>query len=172
MELAQWLAETTCGEVTFRNVITLRPQATLAQAASTLLAQQITGAPVVDAGGTVVGVLSASDLLLAEARVARQLEAVESSFWNSSLALPMSVYADRLAAVRDQAVPAAERPVAEFMTRDLVSVTPDTPLGTAIQRMVDAHIHRLVVVNEQGSLVGIVSTTDVLAALMRAGRSA
>ena len=61
----------------------------------------------------------------------------------------------------------AEQPVEHFMTTDLVSVTENTPLQTIVQQMVDAHIHRVVVLDDHQHLQGIISTMDVLAALRR-----
>jgi predicted transcriptional regulator len=52
-----------------RDLITLRPESPLAQAAGVFLHEQISGAPVVDAGGVCVGVLSVSDILEAEERL-------------------------------------------------------------------------------------------------------
>jgi CBS domain-containing protein len=140
----------------------------LAQAAGLLLREQMSGAPVVDEQGVCVGVLSANDVAGAEEKVtlARQKEA-QSSLWNSQLALPASVYESRLAAIRDKVAPAGNQPVERFMTSDVVSVTPDTPLRNVIRNMVDAHIHRVVVLDRERRLQGIISTMDVLAALLR-----
>ncbi len=59
--------------------------------------------------------------------------------------------------------------VEKFMTQDVVTVEPAVPLARVARMMVDAHIHRVVVVDEQGRPVGIVSSTDVLAVVARAG---
>jgi CBS domain-containing protein len=168
MEIAAWLATTRASDIMVRNVVTLKPSDTLADAAATLLYEQISGAPVIDAAGICVGVLSASGVLGAEDRVAQERRKVaESSFWNSSLVLPMSVYAARLEEVRDRIAPAAGQPVERFMTSDLVSVAADTPLRAVVESMVNAHVHRVVVLDADRRLRGIVSTTDVLAALLR-----
>jgi CBS domain-containing protein len=53
------------------------------------------------------------------------------------------------------------------MTPDPVTVTPATPVGRIAQMMVDAHIHRLVVIDKNQNPVGIVSATDILGALAR-----
>jgi CBS domain-containing protein len=51
------------------------------------------------------------------------------------------------------------------MTRDPVLVTPETPITELARKMLDAHIHRVIVVDEQRRPVGVVSSTDVLAAV-------
>jgi CBS-domain-containing membrane protein len=53
------------------------------------------------------------------------------------------------------------------MTTDLVTALPGTPIGDLAQRMIDAHIHRIIVTDAEGRPVGIVSSTDILAAVAR-----
>jgi CBS domain-containing protein len=57
-----------------------------------------------------------------------------------------------------------------YMTTDIVSVGTGTPLPEVARKMVDAHIHRVPVLDERGRPVGIVSSTDVLAAVARDSR--
>jgi CBS domain-containing protein len=52
------------------------------------------------------------------------------------------------------------------MTTDLVSVTPQTRIGELARQMLDAHIHRLFVLDEKGRPAGVIATTDVLAAVV------
>lgn len=61
--------------------------------------------------------------------------------------------------------------VGQYMTLDPATVTADTPLTELAQRMADAHIHRVLVVDRLYRLVGIISSTDVLAGIVRAGRT-
>lgn len=58
-------------------------------------------------------------------------------------------------------------PVADVMTRTVLGVRADDPALLAVRRMVFGGVHRLLVVNGDGQVVGIVTTTDVLAALDR-----
>lgn len=53
--------------------------------------------------------------------------------------------------------------VRQFMTADPVTVTPDTSLRALARQMIDAHVHRVVVVDERRRPIGVVSTTDVAA---------
>jgi CBS domain-containing protein len=53
------------------------------------------------------------------------------------------------------------------MTTDVVTASPQTPLPELARMMVDAHIHRIVITDDLGKPVGIISTTDVLAAVAR-----
>jgi CBS-domain-containing membrane protein len=62
------------------------------------------------------------------------------------------------------------RRVGEVMTHFALTVRPDDPATLAISRMLDASIHRVVVVGEGGKLAGILSSTDVLRAIERGDR--
>jgi CBS-domain-containing membrane protein len=137
------------------------PRAMSLAGAAHLLAQAgVSGAPVVDSEGRCVGVLSANDFV---------------------------TYADKghLAAKRPDGRACAhtawqvidlhgvpEDDVEQFMTTDPVTARPGTPLAELAQRMVDAHIHRLIVVDADDRPVGIVSSTDILAAVARSAQRA
>jgi CBS-domain-containing membrane protein len=58
--------------------------------------------------------------------------------------------------------------VRRYMTADVVTAGPETPLPELARMMIDGHIHRVIVVDEQHRPVGIVSSTDLLAALAHA----
>jgi len=55
--------------------------------------------------------------------------------------------------------------VRRFMTPDPVTARPDTSIRVLARMMFDAHIHRIIVVDEERTPIGVVSSTDVLAAL-------
>ena len=75
-----------------------------------------------------------------------------------------------LAEVRDKLTPASEQPVSNLMVRDLVTVSETDPLDKVVRSIVDAHVHRILVTDEEGKLCGIISTIDVMASLLRAAR--
>ncbi len=58
------------------------------------------------------------------------------------------------------------------MTAQPVTVGPTALIGELAQKMVDAHIHRVVVVVDESRPQGIVTSTDVLAAVARAAQAA
>ncbi len=55
--------------------------------------------------------------------------------------------------------------VRRYMTAEVVTVGPATPLSELARTMINCHVHRLLVVDDQRRPIGIVSSTDVLAAL-------
>jgi predicted transcriptional regulator len=50
----------------------------------------------------------------------------------------------------------------DVMTPDVISISEDVAVGEAAKRLLDSHIHRLLVVNEDGRPLGILSTTDII----------
>src|SRR5262249_61745000 len=55
--------------------------------------------------------------------------------------------------------------VRSYMTSDPVTADLNTPVHLLAKRMLDAHIHRIVVVDAEGHPTGVVSSTDILAAV-------
>jgi CBS domain-containing protein len=142
------------------NVTTIPQAMSLAGAAHVLSSAGVSGAPVVDNDGRCVGVLSSNDFVAYADKGHRagklaKREACAYSAWQ---------------VIDLEGLPVDE--VRRFMTPDPVTARPATPLADLAQMMVDAHIHRVVVVDPDGRPMGIVSSTDVLAAVaMSAQRS-
>jgi CBS domain-containing protein len=71
--------------------------------------------------------------------------------------------ADILAHDREAVGPAAdEERVADLMTPAVFCVAPDAPAGRVAREMIDLKVHRLFVVDERGTLVGVISALDLL----------
>lgn len=119
---------------------TIRGTDTVAEAIALLAESHVTGVPVIDDHGRLVGVLSNSDILdvLAEHSDPEAREAVFE-----------------------------ETVVQEVMTPRPQTITPDATVRDAAQRMLYLEVHRLFV-EQEGRLVGVVSTTDLVRALAAA----
>jgi predicted transcriptional regulator len=126
---------TTARDIMTRTVFTLQRDATLGDAADALGARGVSGAPVCDSHGRVVGVISRGDL------------------------------AD--AALGTRARPGAC--VSDVMSLDVLAVAPDEPLSTVASRMVFEGVHRMVVLDADQMLIGIITPLDVLRVVMHAG---
>jgi len=149
------LAEMGVCDVMSRNVIMIPEQMSLPGAARILSRAQVTGAPVVDGEGRCVGVLSATDYLhLAEHPEHRP----HASAATECQCKPWQIF---------ESEPDAEPLVRDVMNRDPVLVAAITSLREVARQMLDAHIHRVVVVDGAGRPIGIVSSTDILAAVAR-----
>jgi CBS domain-containing protein len=136
---------------------TLIPRDMSLEAAARMLSRdQISGAPVVDDLGRCVGVLSTTDYLHWVERRGRPIK--ESHDHSECVCAWQMVDVEKL----------PDDTVSSWMTHDPVTATPDTPICDLARAMTDAHIHRIVVVDENGRPIGVVSSTDILAAVARA----
>src|SRR5437762_13804966 len=104
-------------DVMTRDVVTLRPDQPVAEAADVLAGKQIGAAPVVDGDGRLVGLLRDEDLIVSEARL--HVPTV-ISFLNAELVLPRAMH--RWEADLKKAVGAT---VGDVMTTDLETAGPD-----------------------------------------------
>ena len=141
-------------EIMSRPVLSIGPGASIRDAIRLMLEQRISGVPVVDGAGKLVGILTEGDLLRrGETGTERQRRP-----WLEFLLGP-----GRLA---EDYVKTHGRRVEEIMTRHVVSIGPDTPVGELVQVMDSRRIKRLPVLDGD-VLVGIVSRADLMAALAR-----
>ena len=149
-------------DVMTKQVILLKDTDTIEQAVRQLKEQHITGAPVVDNSGIFVGILSVSDLIgrTKPGTDEPELPPVPLSHGDDDTTWDLF----------EKAYPLNEDVSAEAvgsrMTKRVTSVTETAPLVEVAQVMCRGHWHRVPVVNEGGSLIGIISTMDILAALV------
>jgi CBS domain-containing protein len=146
-------------DVMTRGAFTVTADSTVNDAARLMLSHRVSGLPVVDAGGALVGMLTEGDLLRrAEIGTDRRRPR-----WLELLLGP-----GRLA--RDYVHTHAGK-VGDVMTREVVSIGPGTPLDEVAELMERHRVKRLPVV-EKGRILGIVSRANLLAALLEAAGEA
>jgi len=140
-------------DVMTTDVISVDPDTTV-QALATLLAERgISGAPVVDSGGHLIGIVSEGDLLH-RAEIGTAQRHRRRSWW-------LDHYASDLA--RDY-VKSHARTVKDIMTRDVVTITEDTDLGDVAALLEAKRIKRVPVMRD-GKIVGIISRANLVRAL-------
>jgi CBS domain-containing protein len=146
------------GDVMTRKVISVASDASAMQAGTLMLKHQISGLPVVDSSGVLLGIISEGDFLR-RAELGTQRRRPR---WLAFLIGP-----GRLAS---EYVHACGRKVKEIMTPNPYTVTEATPVTEVVQLMERHRIKRVPVVCGR-RLVGIVSRADLLGALARLARA-
>lgn len=157
------LGTLTARDLMTEKLIVLHESDTIEQAANLFRDLAISGAPVVDGSGAPIGVLSVTDIVPAVA--ARMSAAPTGAVPQSREAEWAEIWALLTGRTTSVAAGGQER-VETWMSRRLVSVREETPLADVARIMCDGHRHRVTVVDTQGKLRGIVTTMDILAALV------
>jgi len=146
-------------DVMTRNVISVAPDATVLQAARLMLQHHISGLPVVDKAGKLVGVLSEGDFLR---RRETQTERRRSR-WLEFLMGPGRVAADYVHSHGSK--------VSEVMSPAVRTIGEDTPLEDIVQTMEKHRIKRLPVMRGD-KVVGIVTRSNLMHAMVSLARVA
>jgi len=139
------------------HVISVSPETSLLDVHRLFLEEEISGAPVVDDEGRLVGVITASDLLratdeerdsvVADKEYFRDLLPYSAPDWSSGT----EDFQDRL----------AERCVEDSMTRSVLTIAPTASAAEAARKLRENGVHRLFVV-DKGSVLGVISAFDLL----------
>lgn len=151
-------------------VACLSPEDTIESALQSFEELRISGAPVVDGAGRMVGVLTLSDVARPEHTSGDRLETAPREF---DLAEESEGAGDELPgevffAKEDYSVEVRGRElVSDWMAEEVLSVRPDAPLSEVCEAMVNQGIHRLFV-TQGDKLVGVVSSFDVMRAVAQA----
>lgn len=149
--------ELTAKDVMHRRVVTVDPEMTLREAAQVFLDRCVTGAPVVDADGKLVGVVSQTDLIRYGQRAQPAPSETPGYYHESDGEVLVS---------HMRAEPPATVQVQEIMTPAAFLTEADTPIREVARFMLRRHVHRIIV-TRHGRLAGIISSMDLLRALVR-----
>jgi CBS domain-containing protein len=141
-------------DVISRDVVSVNPQDTLREAVSIMVENRVSALPVVDSRDHCVGVLSVTDLLGMTRDLSDELNALSESGGLDHERLVQQL--EHAEVLTDQ--------VQDWMTSNVVSVQVDSTLQQAARLMLKNRVHRLVVLDDQKSVAGVVSTMDLLAA--------
>ncbi|MBD2837760.1 HPP family protein [Pseudomonas sp. JM0905a] len=140
--LRRTMGDLRAARIMSRDLRTIAPDAPVSEAWKLLDRHHLKALPVLDDKQHLVGILTLSDLL-----------------GHAASAAPRSL-ADRFRARR-------EAPVSRLMTRPVRCVTVDTPVVELVSLLSDQGLHCLPVLDDGGRVVGIVSQSDLIAALYR-----
>lgn len=139
-----------------KRVVTVTPDMTLREVAKLFSDRRISGAPVVEPGGGLVGVVSQTDLVQQE----RDSSAVAPAYQRQTEETARS----RGLHIEDPDYTRVE----QVMTPWVVSFEQDTPVPEIARQMLAKRIHR-VMITRDGKLCGIVTSMDMLRALAKIG---
>lgn len=136
--------------------VTIAATASIEDAIRVMEENNISGLPVVNDQGTLVGILSEGDLLARESQMKPPLFL--------SL-LGGVIYFESPSQFHQHMKKSLGMLVQDLMTPKPIVTKPDLPLTQAAQIILDRNVNRLPVVDEQGHLVGIITRHDLVQAM-------
>lgn len=142
--------ETTCAEVMSKDVITTEFGTSLTEAWKLLHDNKVTALPVIDRGRYVIGILTKADFL------------------EHADIHPHEGFADRLSnLIRPSLQSHSEKVevVGQIMTTEVQTALEHQSIVELVEWMSDARLHQIPIVNEQRKLVGMLTQSDMIAAL-------
>lgn len=152
------LAADSAGDLMSTNPISLDRDATVHEAIGLMTDRGFDAAPVIDEKGRPLGVVTVSDILVHNREYARYLKTGD-----------MTVRTDASSHTRmppDFGIEVIDRTrVREIMTPAVFTVMPETPAPEVVRKMLEMKVHHLFVADRDGTLVGVISTSDILRAL-------
>ncbi len=140
-----------------RDPVSIPPTASIRELATLLEENGISGVPVVEHSGRVVGIVSKTDL------IRRCLDGTGE--------MPPAYLFETLAEQGDEeqgeVVPEPDIRVEDFMTEDPLMVSPEVSAVEVARLMHEKRVHRVIVADRERLPIGIITSLDLLGALFR-----
>jgi CBS-domain-containing membrane protein len=135
-----------------RPVHTVRPETRMSEAAHLMVTERVSGLPVVDASGRLVGIITEADFLRG---MGVPTQHPTHNLWQTleSLLHHLAHHAE---------LEGPDDPVSEHMARDVVCVSPDHSIHHALGSMKRHGVKRLPVCDEQRQVLGMVTRSDLV----------
>jgi len=147
----------TAKDIMTRDVVTVTPDTSIEELSSLLVQNEISGVPVVDEGGALIGIVTENDLISQNKRL--HIPTVVSF-------LDAAIYLESSKKFEQEVKRMAATKVGDICNRKVVSITQDTTVVDIATIMDEKKVHLLPVVTA-GKIVGIVGKRDVLKAVAR-----
>ncbi len=146
----------TVTDVMSRDPIVVRTETPLKEAIQILAEKRISGIPVVDDVGKLVGIISETDLMWQETGVTPPAYI---------MFLDSVIYLQNPATYERELHKALGQTVGEVMSKNPVTISPEKTVKEAAQLMHDRSIHRLPVIDSASQVVGILTRGDIVRAM-------
>ncbi len=146
----------TVADVMSRDPIVVKPETPLNEAVQILAQRRISGLPVVNDAGKLVGIISETDLMWQETGVTPPAYI---------MFLDSVIYLQNPATYERDLHKALGQTVGEVMSKNSITVSPDKTVREAAKLMQDHNVHRLPVLDSEGQVIGILTRGDVIRAM-------
>jgi CBS domain-containing protein len=146
----------TVADVMSSDPIVVRPETPLKEAIRILAEKRISGLPVIDDAGKLVGIISETDLMWQETGVTPPAYI---------MFLDSVIYLQNPGAYERDLHKALGQTVGEVMSKNPVTISPDKSLKEAAKIIQEHKVHRLPVLDSTGKVIGLLTRGDIIRAM-------
>ena len=151
------MSELLARDVMVKKVITINKNASVAELSELLIKNKISGLPVVDDSGKLVGIATEGDLIVRDA---------DLHFPRYFKLLDSIIYLESLNKFKRNLRKYLGTKVEDVMTSKVKIVKEDTPVNVVANIMVRNNVNRVPVLDNDGDLVGIITRADIVKSMV------
>jgi CBS domain-containing protein len=151
------MSELLARDVMVKKVITINKNASVAELSELLIKNKISGVPVVDDSGKLVGIATEGDLIVRDA---------DLHFPRYFKLLDSIIYLESLNKFKRNLRKYLGTKVEDVMTSKVKIVKEDTPVNVVANIMIRDNVNRVPVLDNDGNLVGIITRADIVKSMI------
>jgi CBS domain-containing protein len=144
-------------DIMVKKVITIQKDASVEELSELLLKNRISGVPVIDSDGKLVGIATEGDLIIKDS---------DLHFPRYFKLLDSIIYLESLNKFKKSLKKFLGTKVEDVMTAEIKTVKEETPVGEAANIMIKYNINRVPVLDSKDELVGIVTRADIVGSMI------
>lgn len=151
------MAELLAKNIMIKKVITIKKDASVEKLSELLLKNKISGVPVVDDDGKLVGIATEGDLIVRDS---------DLHFPRYFKLLDSIIYLESLNKFKSNLKKYLGTKVEDVMTVKVRTVRKDTPVSEVANIMIRNNVNRVPVLNRKGDLAGIITRADIVKSMV------
>ncbi|HEY5500709.1 MAG TPA: CBS domain-containing protein [Candidatus Humimicrobiaceae bacterium] len=151
------MAELLAKDIMTKKVITINQDASIEELSNLLLDSKISGVPVIDNDGKIVGIATEGDIIIRD---------TDMHFPRYFKLLDSIIYLESLTKFKDSLRKHLAIKVSEIMTSDIASCTAETSVEEIAGMMVEKKINRIPVLSADKKIEGIITRADIVKSMI------
>ena len=144
-------------DIMVKKVITIQRDASVEELSELLVKNRISGVPVIDSDGKLVGIATEGDLIIKDS---------DLHFPRYFKLLDSIIYLESLNKFKKNLKKFLGTKVEDVMTAEIKTVKEETPISEAANMMIKYNINRVPVLDSKDELVGIVTRADIVKSMI------
>jgi len=156
------MPELTAKDIMTKDVITINKNASIEELSELLLKNKISGVPVVDDDGNMVGIATEGDIIVKD---------TELHYPRYFKLLDSIIYLESFNKFKNNLRKHLATKVEEIMNPKVITATPDTPVSEIAELMIRNKVNRIPIISKDKKLVGIITRADIVSSIVNKDKS-